>query len=147
MKALAKAQAVRISPRKVSPVAVLVQGKSVEQAKTILEFTPQRAAGIIAKALNSAAANATNNHGLKAADLTVEKVLVGPGPTFKRFRPKARGAAYPLLKYSSHITVILTDDVSPKNQELNSKATTSDLDLSSSSLKPMPKAKPKKEAK
>lgn len=110
MKALAKVQQVRISPRKVSPVGVLIQGKSVAEAKTILQFTPKRSAGIIAKALNSAAANAEHNHGLKTTDLTVEKVLVGPAQTLKRFRPKARGAAYPLLKYSSNITVVLTDE-------------------------------------
>lgn len=110
MKALAKARSIRISPRKVSPVAMLIQGKGVDEAQTILKFTPKRAAGIIAKALNSALANAEQNHGLKRAQLSVEKVLVGPATTLKRYRPRARGAAYPLLKYSSHITVVLTDD-------------------------------------
>ena len=128
MKAIAQARSVRISPRKVSPVGVLIQGKAVAEAKTILEFTPHRASGIIGKALNSAVANATNNHGLKTADLRVEKVLVGHGPTLKRYRPRARGAAYPVMKYSSHITVVLTDEkpvvktkTEVKNQDVKTK--------------------------
>lgn len=142
MKAVAKAQQVRISPRKVSPVGVLIQGKSLAEARTILQFTPKRAAGIITKALNSAAANAEHNHGLKAADLRVEQVLVGPAQTLKRYRPKARGAAYPLLKYSSHITVVLTDD----QPETSSRAKRGDLEKEIAS-EPAPRNDNKKEAK
>ncbi len=125
MKAIAKAKSVRISPRKVSPVAVLIQGKGVDEAKTILEFTPHKSAGIIGKALNSALSNATNNHGLKTADLRVEKVLVGHGTTLKRYRPRARGAAYPVMKYSSHITVVLTDEKPVAKQTKDDKTSTS----------------------
>src|SRR6201999_4604572 len=80
----------------------------------ILAFTPKKAAGLIAKTLKSAIANAENNNQLRAEKLVVQEATVGEGPTFKRFQPKARGSAGPIRKRTSHIRIILTDEIEIK---------------------------------
>lgn len=109
MKTSATAKYIGTSSRKIGLVAALIRGKQAKDAVTILEHTGKRATDPIGKVLKSAIANAENNQNLKAADLVVEQVLVGPGKTLKRFRPRARGAAGAIRKRSSHITVVLTD--------------------------------------
>jgi large subunit ribosomal protein L22 len=109
MNVRATAKFVRTSPRKVGLVAQLIRGRKVSEAQTILITTGKRATDPIGKVLNSAVANAENNFNLKARNLVVESVLVGPGPTLKRFRPRAQGRASAILKRTSHITVVLSD--------------------------------------
>lgn len=109
MKTTATAKFVGTSTRKVGLVAALIRGKQAAEAVTILTHTSKRATDPVGKVLKSAIANAENNQNLKATDLVVEQVLVGPSRTLKRFRPRARGAAGSIRKRSSHITVILTD--------------------------------------
>ena len=106
----AVAKGVRISPRKVSVVAALVRGRSVDDAITILEHTPRRSAIAVKKAIMSARANADHNHNFKPASLRIVEISVTQGPRLKRFRPAARGSALPFQKKSSHIRVVVDGD-------------------------------------
>jgi len=98
----------RISPRKVRLIADLIRGRDVNEALNVLKFTPNRAAGMVRKALASAVANADEAE----ADvdlLFVETAFVDEGPTMRRWRPKDRGRAYPIRKRTSHITVVVEE--------------------------------------
>src|SRR5215831_7941163 len=101
----AYAKGVDQTPRKVSLVAGLVRRRTVADALVILEHTPKRAALPLKKAIASAAANATNNHGLDGKSLEITKLSVTSGPRLKRFKPASRGRALPFQKRSSHILV------------------------------------------
>jgi large subunit ribosomal protein L22 len=98
---------VRISPQKVRLVCDEIRGKLVEDALSVLEFTPRKGAKLVAKVLRSGIANAENNRSLDVDTLFVKRIEVGPGPTLKRFLPRAQGRATPLLKRTSHITIVL----------------------------------------
>ena len=93
------------TPRKLSLVASLVRGRSVADATVILDHTPKRAALAVKKAIQSAAANAVNNHGLDAKSLTISTLSVTAGPRLRRYKPASRGRALPFEKKSSHILV------------------------------------------
>lgn len=108
----AVAKYVRTSPRKMRLVADLIRGKSAQEAWSLLEFTPKRAAGPMKKCLESAIANAQNNNELAIDSLTVHRVMVDEGPTLKRFTPRARGRASAIKKRTSHITIV----VAPKGE-------------------------------
>jgi len=116
----------RLTPRKVSLVAALVRGRSVDDALVILSHTPRRAAKPLAKLIASARANATNNHGLKAEGLRITTLSVTAGPRLKRYRPVSRGRAHPFQKRTSHIFVEITGDIKPakKPAEAPAKAST-----------------------
>ena len=101
-----------ISARKIRPIIDLVRGKKVEEALTILKFVPTPHARIVSKVVKSAAANAENNHQLSIADLRISSIFADEGRTMKRFRARSRGMASPILKRSSHITVIVTEQES-----------------------------------
>ncbi|MDD3213016.1 MAG: 50S ribosomal protein L22 [Eubacteriales bacterium] len=103
----AHARYVRISSRKVTIVVDLIRGKSVDDAVAILQFTPNAAAPVVLKLLNSAIANAVNNNELDRKSLYVAEVYANPGPTLKRFVARSRGSASPMLKRTSHISVVL----------------------------------------
>lgn len=105
VKAIAKG--VSISPRKVSVVAALIRGRTVEDAVTILEHTPRRAALAVKKAVQSAAANADHNHNLKPGTLQIIEISVSAGPRTKRYRPAAHGRALPFQRRTSHIRVVV----------------------------------------
>ena len=103
----AHAKYVRISSSKVKIVIDLIRGKSVDDAVAILQFTPQAASPVVLKVLNSAIANAVNNSELDRKSLYVAEVYANPGPTLKRFVARSRGSASPVLKRTSHISVVL----------------------------------------
>lgn len=103
----AKLRHLRISPRKVRLVTDLVKGLSVEEAEKQLKFLNKRAARPVLKLLNSAIANAQHNASLVKEGLYVKDIAVEPGPTLKRWRPRAMGRATPIMKRTSHITIIL----------------------------------------
>ena len=104
------AKYIRISSRKVRIVLDLIRGKQVDEALAILQFTPKAAAPEVAKVLTSAIANAENNPPyLNRDNLYVAETYANQGPTLKRFMPRAKGSASPILKRSSHITVILDE--------------------------------------
>ncbi len=107
--ARAVAKHVRISPSKAQQVIDLVRGKGVEDAKNILRFSPKEAARIIHKVVDSAAANADSNHGMRKDLLFISKAYVDQGPTLKRFRPRAQGRATKIRKRTSHITIIVSE--------------------------------------
>ncbi|WP_027633266.1 50S ribosomal protein L22 [Clostridium hydrogeniformans] len=109
MEAKAIAKYIRMSPMKVGVVLDLIRGKSVNEAFAILKYTPKDAADVIYKVLKSAVANAENNNNLDPARLVVAEAHVGPGPTLKRFRPRAQGRAYRINKRTSHITLVVKE--------------------------------------
>ena len=105
----AKLRHLRISPRKVRLVANLIRGMETEEAKVQLKFLSKRAAGPILKLLNSAIANAEHNFNLSRENLYISKIMVDPGPSLKRSLPRAMGRATPILKRTSHITIVLSE--------------------------------------
>jgi ribosomal protein L22 len=104
----AQARYVRTAPRKARLVIEHIRGKPVDQAIAILQHTPRAASRDVLKLLNSAIANAENNHELVADDLKVGKAFVDEGPTLKRYRPRALGRATRIHKRTSHMTITLT---------------------------------------
>jgi len=104
----AKARYVRIAPRKARLIADQVRGMDIESARALLQFSPRGAAHPIHKLINSAAANAENNHDLVGDEMRVASITVDEGPTLRRFRPRAMGRATPINKRTSHIAVALT---------------------------------------
>jgi len=111
--AYAIARHVRMSPMKVRRVADLVRGLDVDQALTVLRFSPQAAAEPVMKCLASAVANAETVEGLRQRDLFVGQIFVDEGVTLRRIRPRAKGSASRILKRASHITVV----VEPHDEE------------------------------
>jgi len=90
----------------------MVRGKKVDEALTILRLTPTPIARVVAKVVKSAAANAENNFQMSSSDLKVVRIFADEARTLKRFRPRARGRVSPILKRSSHITVIVAEQES-----------------------------------
>jgi large subunit ribosomal protein L22 len=107
----------RISAFKAREVTREIQGLAVSAALDLLAFTPRKAALLISKTLKSAIANAENNNNLRAETLVVREAVVGEGPTLKRFTPKARGSAGPIRKRTSHIRIVVTDEIEIKTRE------------------------------
>jgi ribosomal protein L22 len=104
----ARARYVRTSARKARMVCGHLRGKSVQEARAILAFTPRGVARDWSKLLESAVANAESNHELLEDDLVVREAYADEGPTIKRFRPRAMGRATPIRKRTSHLTITLT---------------------------------------
>ena len=104
----ASARYVRIAPRKARLIADQVRGMHIEKARALLQFSPRSAAQDIHKLIDSAAANAENNHDLIGDEMRVSSITVDEGPTLRRFRPRAMGRATPINKRTSHIRVALT---------------------------------------
>jgi len=107
--ATATARYVRMAPRKLRLVADAIRGKKVQEARGILQFCGKRAAGPLAKVLNSAVANAENNHHMSTDDLYVATLFVDQGPSHKSFIPRARGRASAVHKFTSHITIVVKE--------------------------------------
>jgi large subunit ribosomal protein L22 len=108
-KAKAVARYVRIAPRKVRLVVDLIRGKEVGEAIAILRHTPKSSSPVLEKLLNSAVANAENNHQMNVNNLVISEAYVDEGPTLKRFHPRAMGRASRINKRTSHITIVLTE--------------------------------------
>ncbi|MFO8148883.1 MAG: 50S ribosomal protein L22 [Trueperaceae bacterium] len=109
MAASAKLRMLRSTPRKTRLVADLIRGKGVSEAESILKFTDRRVASPLLKLLQSAKANAVNNHDMFEDALVVSAIAVGDGPTLKRYLPRARGRADLLRKRTSHIEITLEE--------------------------------------
>ncbi len=115
--AYATARFVRITPMKARRVVDLVRGMPVDEALTMLQFTPQAASETVYKVLESAVANAETTEGLNAGDLIVSAARVDEGPTMKRWRPRAQGRATRINKRTSHITLVVQPaDVAKKGK-------------------------------
>jgi len=98
-----------MSPRKVRLLVDMVRGKKVEEALVILKFTPTPMARVVAKVVKSAVANAENNFQMSPSDLRIVKVFADEARTLKRHRSRSRGRVSPILKRSSHITVVVAE--------------------------------------
>ena len=107
----------RISAFKVREVTREIQGLRVSAALDLLAFTPKKAASLIGKTLKSAIANAENNANLKPDGLVVKEATVGEGPTLKRIMARARGSASRILKRTSHIRIVLSDEITIETRE------------------------------
>lgn len=109
MESRAVARYVRITPRKARQVMNTIRGKNLAESIHMLTFAPKAAADVILKVVNSAAANAENNHQMNRDALYVAQAFVDQGPTLKRFMPRAQGRAAAIHKRTSHITVVLKE--------------------------------------
>ena len=109
MEAKAYLKYARISPRKVKIVLDLIRGKDTETAMAVLKNTPKSASEYLVKLLKSAIANAEHNFNMDAKNLYVSQCFVCPGPTLKRIRPRAQGRAFPIMKRTSHITLVVKE--------------------------------------
>ena len=109
MEAKAVEKYIRMSPRKIRYVVDMIKLRKIEDAVDVLSLTPKKAAVIVKKAIQSAVANATENHKMKEEDLFISKILVNEGPTLKRFRPRARGRATRIRKRTSHLSVYVSN--------------------------------------
>ncbi len=109
MEARAKLSYARISSRKVKIVIDMIRNKTVGEALGILKNTPKAASELLIKLLNSAAANAVNNHNMDKDSLYVAEIFANQGPTLKRVRPRAQGRAFRIRKRTSHITIVLKE--------------------------------------
>ena len=109
MEVKAVAKDTGISPRKVRLLVDMVRGKKVDEALALLKFAPTPTARVVAKVVKSAAANAENNFQMSPSALKIVGIFADEARTMKRFRPRARGRVSPILKRSSHITVIVAE--------------------------------------
>ena len=107
----------KISPFKVREVTREIQGLPVSAALDVVAFSPKKAATLVNKTLKSAVANAENNANLKVDGLVVKEAVVGEGPTMKRMMARARGSGSRILKRTSHIRIILTDEIKIETRE------------------------------
>jgi large subunit ribosomal protein L22 len=107
----------KISAFKVREVTRAIQGLPVSAALDLVAFSPKKAAGLISKTLKSAVANAENNANLRVDGLVVKEATAGEGPTMKRMMPRARGSGSRILKRTSHIRIILTDEIEIKTRD------------------------------
>lgn len=107
MEARAITRHARVAPRKARLVADLIRGRAVGDALNVLDYTPKKAARLLAKTLRSAVANAENTGGVDVDVLVVRKAWVDEGPTQKRSLPRAQGRATRIFKRTSHMTVVV----------------------------------------
>ena len=107
----------KISPFKAREVTRAIQGLPVSAALDLVAFSPKKAASLINKTLKSAVANAENNANLRVDGLVVKEAIVGEGPTMKRMMTRARGSGSQVLKRTSHIHIVLTDEIEIKTRE------------------------------
>ena len=108
---------VRLSPQKARDVAREIQGLPVSGALDILNFTPKKAAVLIGKTLKTAIADAEHNYLLDTGTLVIKEAVIGAGPTLRRFSPRAKGSAGPLLKRTSHIYITLVGTPAEKKKK------------------------------
>jgi large subunit ribosomal protein L22 len=110
MEAKATAKYVRVAPRKIRQLVAEVEGRDVGRALDMLEYTPRPVAKTVGKLIRSAVSNAVNMEGrLEVDDLYIKELSVGDGPRMKRWVPRARGRATPIIKRTSHITVVVAE--------------------------------------
>ena len=101
---------VRMSAQKMRELVRQIQGLPALKAQAVLAVVPRKSARLVAKTLQSAIANAENNNGAKLENLWVQEAVAGTASTFRRFTPKARGSAGPILKRNCHIKIVVSDE-------------------------------------
>jgi len=147
--AMAIARNIRVSPRKLNLVAQQIRGKKVDNALNVLTFSEKRIAGVVKKTLQSAIANAENNHDLDVDDLVVAEASVGKNLVMKRFHARARGNAGGIEKFFSQITIVVEEKREEEKKEEAKPAAQGKSKAKSSAKKPAAqkaKTKAKKEA-
>ena len=120
--AMAVARNIRVSPRKLNLVAQQIRGKKVDNALNVLTFSQKRIAGVVKKTLQSAIANAENNHDLDVDDLVVAEASVGKNLVMKRFHARARGNAGGIEKFFSQITIVVEEKREEKTEDAKAPA-------------------------
>ena len=110
MEVYAIAKNVPMSPQKMREVVRQIQGLPALQAQAVLAFVPRKSARLVAKTLDSAIANAENNNKVKPETLRVKEAVAGTATSLRRFTPKARGSAGPIIKRRCHIRITLSDE-------------------------------------
>ena len=110
MEVKATAKDTGIPVGKVRPLVDIVRGKKVDEALTILKFTPTPKAKVVSRLVRSAAANAENNFQIDPADLRIVKIYADDARSLRRYRPRSRGRSSPIRKHSSHITVVVAEE-------------------------------------
>jgi len=120
--AMAVARNIRVSPRKLNLVAQQIRGRKVDHALNMLTFSPKRIASVVKKTLQSAIANAENNHDLDVDDLVVKEASVGKNLVMKRFHARARGNAGGIEKFFSQITIVVEEKREEKKEEAKAPA-------------------------
>jgi|LQAB01.1.fsa_nt_gi ribosomal protein L22 len=121
MKAFAIQRNVHISAQKAKLVCDLIRNQPIKQAQVILTTTDKKVSAILLKLLNSAIANATNNHGLEASNLYIYQIYANQGSSVKRTMPRAKGSADVRVKRYAHLEIILSDDKNQATVDKNSK--------------------------
>ena len=139
MEIKAKLNYLRIAPRKVRLVADLVRNMDVKEAETQLKFMPKRSAAPLLKLLNSAIVNAKNNFNIEKDGLYIKELKINEGPPLKRWRPVSRGRAFPIMKRTSHIDLVL----GVKPSLAPAKVVATEDKKSVETEKPFERAKPK----
>lgn len=151
----AESKFIRTSPRKIRLVADLIRRMALDEAITTLTHLRKRAAKPLLKTLKQAQANAVNNHNLNKDSLSIQSIEVNEGATYKRWNPVSRGRAHSILKRTSHIKVILKQEITEKSKDSKlpstSKAKTVSAKITKSSkkttIKKVKKGKPASTAK
>ena len=110
MEVSASKKNIRMSPQKMREVVRQIQGLPALQAQAILAVVPRKGARVVAKTLKSAIANAENNNKANVETLIIKEAVAQTATTLKRFTPKARGSAGPILKRNCHVKIVLTDE-------------------------------------
>jgi large subunit ribosomal protein L22 len=146
--AMAVARNIRVSPRKLNLVAQQIRGQKVDRALNVLSFSQKRIAGVVKKTLQSAIANAENNHDLDVDDLVVKEASVGKNLVMKRFHARARGNAGGIEKFFSQITIVVEEkrEEAPKKEETKAAAPTKSSKGKTAGKKTSGKAPAKKPA-
>ena len=139
--AMAVARNIRVSPRKLNLLAQQIRGKKVDRALNELTFSQKRIAGAVKKALQSAIANAENNHDLDVDDLIVKEASVGKNLVMKRFHPRARGNSGGIEKFFSQITIVVEERREEKTAEAAAPAKKKTSGKKRVAKKPAAKAK------
>lgn len=148
MKTKAAAKGLKISARKLRLSADMVRGSRVGEAEQILRATPTKGAVMVAAALKSAVANAENNHNARKAGLHIATITVDEGPHSRRFRPRSRGMASPILHRTSHLTIVVSDEAVVTKKSKSVKQSMKSATAATLTPESKPAAdKPKKEAK
>jgi large subunit ribosomal protein L22 len=142
--AMAVARNIRVSPRKLNLVAQMIRGKKVDRALNVLTFSQKRIAGVVKKALQSAIANAENNHDLDVDDLVVAEASVGKNLVMKRFHARARGNAGGIEKFFSQLTIIVEEKREEKKEEAKPAQGKGEGKAKTSAKKPAAKKAPAK---
>ena len=144
--AMAVARNIRVSPRKLNLVAQQIRGQKVDRALNVLTFSQKRIAGVVKKALQSAIANAENNHDLDVDDLVVAEASVGKNLVMKRFHARARGNAGGIEKFFSQLTIIVEEKREEKKEEAKPAQTKGKVKAAAKSSAKKPAAKKAKPA-